>query len=120
MIDTPERDTARPARPPDNWDDWADVPLDGDAAGRDPVFLGREIYRRRRVMDAARLLPAFGAVLLMLPLLWARDHGTAAGMIYLFVVWFFLIGAAALIARRLSEPLRKSDADQPAGPDGRE
>jgi hypothetical protein len=71
-----------------------------------PLFLHRDTYRRRRVMDAARLLPLFGAALLMVPLLWAGDHGTASGAVYVFVAWFGLIGAAALLSRRLSAPLR--------------
>lgn len=44
-------------------------------AGREPLFLARQTYRRRRVADAARLLPVLGgALLFMLPLL-----GGAAG-----------------------------------------
>ncbi len=57
-------------------------------------------------MDAARLLPALGTALLLLPILWAKDHGTAAGAVYLFLIWFGLILCAALLSRRLSEPLR--------------
>ncbi|NDR59444.1 hypothetical protein FPS10_23915 [Pseudoruegeria sp. M32A2M] len=94
------------------------MPLDGDDRSRVPLFLGREIYRRRRIMDAARLLPAFGTALLLLPMLWAHDHGTAAGAVYTFLVWFLLIFAAAFLAHRLSEPLRKSAP--PPDPDGRE
>ncbi|SDJ80150.1 hypothetical protein [Aliiruegeria lutimaris] len=105
-------------RLPDSWDSWAEIPLDGDERSRVPLFLGREIYRRRRIMDAARLLPAFGTALLMLPMLWAPDHGTAAGAVYTFLVWFLLIIIAALLAHRLSEPLRKSD--NPPGTDGGE
>ncbi len=93
-------------RLPEGWDDWAELPLEGDERTRLPVFLGREIYRRRRIMDAARLLPAFGTALLLLPMLWAKDHGTAAGAVYTFLIWFLLILAAAFLSRRLSEPLR--------------
>ena len=71
-----------------------------------PLFLHRDTYRRRRVMDAARLLPLFGAALLMVPLLWASGHGTASGAVYVFLAWFGLIGAAAVLSRRLSAPLR--------------
>ena len=71
-----------------------------------PVFVGREIYRRRRMMDTAKLLPAFGTVLVLMPILWASDHGTASGLVYMFVVWAALILMAGLISRRLSEPLK--------------
>nr|WP_093359986.1 hypothetical protein [Tropicimonas isoalkanivorans] len=60
-------------------------------------------------MDAARLLPGLGAALLLMPILWARGHGTAGGVVYLFLVWFGLIVAAAVLQRRLSEPLRDAD-----------
>ncbi|MEE4118684.1 MAG: DUF6611 family protein [Paracoccaceae bacterium] len=72
-----------------------------------PLFLHRDTYRRRRVMDAARLLPAFGAVLLLLlPVLWDDSHSTASGAVYLFAAWAGLILAAVVLARRLSAPLR--------------
>ena len=41
-------------------------------AGRTSVFLERETYRRRRIMDAARLLPLLGVALFALPLLWPK------------------------------------------------
>ncbi|WP_232829296.1 hypothetical protein [Tropicimonas sp. IMCC34043] len=81
----------------------------GAADGTSPptLFVARDLYRRRRIMDAARLLPAFGTVLVLLPILWAREHGTANGAVYLFLVWAVLVLAAAILARRLSEPLRE-------------
>ncbi|MEE4118008.1 MAG: hypothetical protein V2I65_03230 [Paracoccaceae bacterium] len=81
----------------------------GAVRGRAPLFLHRETYRHRRVMDAARLLPLFGTALLLLPLLWAEDHATASGAVYLFLAWFGLIVAAGLLARRLAAPLRARD-----------
>ncbi len=74
---------------------------------RPPLFLERDDYRRRRIMDAARILPVLGAVLLLLPLLWEPQQtpapDTAAGGLYLFAVWGLLILAAALLSRRLIE-----------------
>ncbi|WP_371685548.1 hypothetical protein [Tropicimonas sp. IMCC6043] len=118
---TPSKPSApgepRGRRLPDGWDDLA---LEGDDRTAVPLFLGREIYRRRRIMDAARLLPAFGTALLLLPMLWASDHGTAAGAVYIFSVWLILILAAAVLSRRLSEPLReKSRPDGEAGDEAR-
>ncbi len=102
----------------ERWDSWTEIPLEGDDRSRVPLFLGREIYRRRRIMDAARLLPAFGTALLLLPMIWAREHGTAAGTVYTFIIWFLLIIAAAFLAHRLAEPLRKGD--EPSSTDSTE
>jgi nitrate reductase gamma subunit len=74
------------------------------------VFLERQSYRRRRIMDAARLLPLIGAALLAVPLLWANpDAGTAEAVpmshaiVYVFGVWAGLIVLSAgfgLVVRR--------------------
>lgn len=76
---------------------------------RPPLFLERQNYRRRRVADAARLLPLLGALLFCLPLLWAPQKtpaaDTARGGLFVFAVWAGLIFAAFLLSRRLgSEP----------------
>ncbi|WP_371039154.1 MULTISPECIES: hypothetical protein [unclassified Rhodosalinus] len=71
-----------------------------------PVFLQRELYRARRLADAARLLPILGACLFALPLLWRGEGGevsTSRAMLYLFAVWALLILAAALLSRRLGD-----------------
>ena len=69
-------------------------------AGRTSVFLEQETYRRRRVMDAARLLPLLGVALFALPLLWPKPgdpggEGTSVTMssavLYIFGVWALLI-----------------------------
>ncbi len=72
---------------------------------RSPVFLERDTYRRRRIMDAARFLPLLGAVLFAVPLLWPKpgdpaEAGEAVTMstalFYVFGVWAGLILLAAL------------------------
>jgi hypothetical protein len=66
-----------------------------------PLFLARAPYRRRRLRDAARLLPVLGVFLLLLPLLWtpeARMALRAGDVIYFFAVWLVLIGLAAAFA----------------------
>jgi len=68
----------------------------------EPLFLARQSYRRRRLADAARLLPVLGLVLFLLPVLWTGSGGTAGGVIYLFGVWALLIVAVARISRRLA------------------
>ncbi|MDP3263233.1 MAG: hypothetical protein U1E06_21805 [Tabrizicola sp.] len=67
-----------------------------------PMFLARAPYRRRRLRDAARLLPVFGAALLILPLLWADEGAerrlSSSDVIYFFALWCLLIVVAALFA----------------------
>ncbi|WP_299690604.1 hypothetical protein [uncultured Tateyamaria sp.] len=65
------------------------------------VFLERRSYRRRRMMDAVRLLPIFAALLFMLPLFWPTAPDTpevpvsmSTAVIYVFLVWLMLICAA--------------------------
>jgi hypothetical protein len=72
--------------------------------------------RRRRLVDAARILPFAATLLMLLPLAWepaagapARD--TAADAIYLFLLWAALIAAAAGLAAGLGRA-------PPGGDDG--
>lgn len=78
---------------------------------RAPLFLARTPYRRRRLRDAARLLPVFGAVLIALPVLWGPTEvggrSLAADSVYFFAVWALLIAIAAAFAPGLS----RSDGD---------
>ncbi|KIN60720.1 hypothetical protein Z945_1699 [Sulfitobacter noctilucae] len=72
-----------------------------------PVFLARQSYRQRRIMDAVRLLPFLGAALWMVPLVWptsAIPVETATGsagpvrmstaLLYIFCIWGGLVCAA--------------------------
>ncbi|MFN4191940.1 MAG: hypothetical protein ACK4FR_03285 [Tabrizicola sp.] len=68
---------------------------------KQPLFLARAPYRRRRLRDAARLLPVLGLFFLLLPLLWAPDARMALAandVIYFFSVWLGLILLAAAFA----------------------
>ena len=80
------------------------------------VYLERRTYRRRRIMDAARLLPILGLLLFLVPLFWAPDPAqpaaTSRGMIYIFVVWAALIVAAAWISRHLARSDSGSDRQE--------
>lgn len=71
---------------------------------RPQLFVERDIYRRRRLLDAARVLPVLGFLLLLLPVLWARTGamGIAGETIYVFVLWGLLIVATALLSRALA------------------
>ncbi len=106
-------------------------------SSRDPIFLERRAYRRRRLSDAASLLPLAGFLALVLPVVWAgtpapTDDGaeppvatasveraparsgasTAFGGIYLFAVWALLIAASVAVSGRLAA------TSPPAGPGG--
>lgn len=81
-----------------------------------PVFLERASYKRRRLIDAARLLPVLGALLWAIPLLWRSGEGTsnATALMYVFGVWVLLIVFGALIVHRLqgtSEPSKPENLD---------
>ncbi|MCK8462856.1 hypothetical protein MUY35_03220 [Aliiroseovarius sp. S1339] len=81
---------------------------------REPLFLARQSYRRRRLEDAARLLPILGVFLFLLPLL-ATGAGTAGQGMYLFAAWFGLIVATAMISRGLNRwPDMSHDPDEEA------
>lgn len=70
------------------------------------VYLERRTYRRRRMMDAARLLPIVGVLLFLVPLLWAPDPAqpaaTSRGVIYIFAIWAVLILVSAVLSRFLA------------------
>ena len=89
-----------------------------------PLFLRPASYRRRRVRDAARLLPFVGGFLMLLPVLWAPQNtysrDTAPDGIYLFVVWAGLIVLAMGIARFVTAPGDGDDPDPGVDPDPRD
>ena len=78
---------------------------------RTPMFLERETYRRRRLADAARLVPALGLVLLLLSGLWTT---TAGAMIYIFTVWAILIVVIGVLSVRLMPMAEDSDTEEPS------
>ena len=68
-------------------------------------FVARKTYRRRRLMDVARLLPIVGAVLFAIPLMWPSPDPypspdsmggmpLSRAMIYVLSVWAMLILAS--------------------------
>ena len=81
---------------------------------RSPIFLQRQSYRRRRLMDAARFLPVLGLLLWAVPLLWHTSgpegvRGSGA-LTYIFGVWGLLVLAAFVLSLRL-----KTGEDVPGG-----
>lgn len=73
---------------------------------RGPVFLARRTYRRRRLADAARLLPIVGTVLICIPLLWQGEGAsgstrTTMAIFYIFGLWVILATIAGIISHHL-------------------
>ena len=69
-------------------------------------FLARSGYRRRRLIEAVRVMPIVGVLLFLMPVLWAskeQDAETSGGWLYLFGAWFILIGLAALASRAIAK-----------------
>jgi len=72
-------------------------------------FLPQDGFRRRRLADAARVLPVVGGVLMMIPMLWGASDGgeveaakTSNAAIYVFLVWGGVILIAAILAPYLA------------------
>ncbi|MBY6162894.1 hypothetical protein KUV73_18565 [Mameliella alba] len=84
-----------------------------------PIYVERQSYRRRRLVDAACALPLLGWILWWLPLLWHQAQTPVPAsqvLIYIFGIWFGL----ALVAARLVRLLDRSHAtglDPETGPD---
>mgnify|MGYP001219927698 CR=1 FL=1 len=76
---------------------------------RGTVFVERDSYRFRRIMDGARILPVAGFVLILLPVLWSFRSGAniAAEAVYLFALWTALILVAAILSRPLRAGLKR-------------
>ena len=82
-------------------------------------FLARPGYRRRRLIEAIRLMPYAWVLAVLFPLLWPDSEGapelTSHGAVYLFSAWALLILAAAAGVRALRRtdrrPAETEDAD---------
>ena len=59
------------------------------------------MYRRRRLIDAIKLLPVLVSGLFLFPAVIVGSTGgsTAAGLVYFFFAWCALIGGCALLVR---------------------
>lgn len=67
-----------------------------------PLFLERASFRRRRLGDAARVLPILAALCIMMPVWWLpRAVSFGSGVIWLFGLWAALILAIWLLHRAL-------------------
>ena len=120
---TPDQDVAdqgvqkggtTPARPKMRVKNAENAP---SARRHGPVFLERDTYRQRRLIDAARVLPVIGAFLWMMPLLWqGGEVSTATAMMYIFGIWLGLVVISAVLSRRLRHGGDEQEANV-VGPD---
>ncbi|MCO4826134.1 MAG: hypothetical protein KC451_14905 [Amylibacter sp.] len=91
-----------------------------------PIFLEPQSYRRRRLIDAARVLPVLGVILWMIPLLWPTGNSTSAqpvamssAILYIFLVWLGMILVAICIwLKTRSNSSENSNDLAQNGPDG--
>ena len=62
---------------------------DDQTQGRRPEFLEQGTYRRRRLIDAVKLLPVLGLFLFLMPalILGGAAGSTAARLVYFFFCW---------------------------------
>lgn len=80
-----------------------DLDTKGLQSSQNRLFLERRGYRKRRILDAARVLPILGLLLWLVPLVWpsAGQDGavkTSTATIYVFVIWCLLIAIGAFLA----------------------
>ena len=74
------------------------MPLGDDG----PLFLERASFRRRRMGDAARVLPILALIVTLVPVWWLPDAVSGVtGMVWAFVLWAALIVAIAVLHRAL-------------------
>lgn len=102
-----------------------EMPDDPGEGKRPPLFLERQSYRRRRLTDAARLLPLLGVALFLVPLFWSGGGGddgvgavgpsiaTSRAIVFIFGTWAFLIVAAALLGKGLKHLGRRGGGEAP-------
>jgi hypothetical protein len=79
------------------------------------MFLARESYRRRRLGDAARVIPLIGFILMLLPGLMTS---TNVALIYVFSLWAVLILIMVPLSRRLSKQEAADLSEDSAGAAG--
>ena len=77
-----------------------------------PLFLARDSYRRRRLADAARVLPVLGFILMVLP---GMLTSTTVALVYVFTVWAILILIMIVLSRRLSRQDFEDTGEDVAG-----
>ncbi|NNE80619.1 MAG: hypothetical protein HKN18_10140 [Silicimonas sp.] len=78
-------------------------------AESEPIFLARQSFHRRRIADAAKLVPVLGVVLMLIPILWDEGYASSGAMVYVFSVWAILILLIGLLSSALARSRPESD-----------
>lgn len=84
-----------------------------------PLFLERASFHRRRLGDAARVLPILAMLLILVPVWWVPSSVSfAAGAVWIFTLWGVLVIAVWALHRALlraeAATVRASEADPDA------
>lgn len=67
-----------------------------------PLFLERASFHRRRLGDAARVLPILATLLVLVPVWWVPAQVSyAGGAVWIFGLWAALIVAIRMLHRAL-------------------
>ncbi|RCW79242.1 hypothetical protein [Paracoccus lutimaris] len=76
------------------------------------LFLGRDAYRRRRLLDATRVVTALFALAALLPPIWLPQYFSyGRGAVWLAVSWTAAILATAALHHALGRTPRPEDED---------
>lgn len=76
------------------------------------LFLGRTAYRRRRMIEATRILPLVFAVIVLLPPVWLPQRFSyATGALWLACGWLGTIAATLLLHRAIGRGPGAEDDD---------
>lgn len=88
-----------------------------------PLFLERASFHRRRLGDAARVLPVLAMLSMLVPVWWVpASLSYAGGAVWIFSLWAVLIVAVWVLHRALlraeAATMRASEDPIPPRPDG--
>ena len=76
------------------------------------LFLGREAYRRRRLLDATRVVTVLFALAALLPPIWLPQYFSyGRGAVWLAACWTLTIAATAALHHALARPPMTEDED---------
>ncbi len=76
------------------------------------LFLGREAYRRRRMIEATRMVPLAFAILVLLPPVWLPHlFSFATGTLWLALGWLATIATTAALHHAIGQAPATEDDD---------
>lgn len=89
-------------------------------AGEARLFLEKNNYTQRRLIDGAALLPFFGMLLFLVPIVWPKEDAgervfTSSAALYIFIVWLVLILMGAYLTWRI-KPVDDGDTAEKTAP----